>query len=241
MANIQEVFERKETKYVISRQQYEELLKRLGDNIEPDVYPTNTNCSVYYDTAEFQLVSRSIEKPLFKQKLRVRSYNVPTLEDGIYVELKKKYKGVGNKRRVAVKLKDYYDYLRTGELETDNPIIKAEIDYCFEYYKLQPALYIAYDRKSYCATKNPGFRLTFDFDIRSRVDDLRLEAGDHGKLFFDNGEVVMEAKNLGAFPVWFVEALSKMKIYPTSFSKYGYVYQQRFNDIVNKTKEENVR
>lgn len=241
MANIQEVFERKETKYVISRQQYEELLKSLGDNIEPDVYPTNTNCSVYYDTAEFQLVSRSIEKPLFKQKLRVRSYNVPTLEDGIYVELKKKYKGVGSKRRVAAKLKDYYDYLRTGELETDNPIIKAEIDYCFEYYKLQPALYIAYDRKSYCATKNPGFRLTFDFDIRSRVDGLRLEAGDHGKLFFDNGEVVMEAKNLGAFPVWFVETLSKMKIYPTSFSKYGYVYQQRFNDIVNKTKEENVR
>ena len=241
MANIQEVFERKETKYVISRQQYEELLKRLGDNIEPDVYPTNTNCSIYYDTAEFQLVSRSIEKPLFKQKLRVRSYNVPTLEDGIYVELKKKYKGVGNKRRVAVKLKDYYDYLRTGELETDNPIIKAEIDHCFEYYKLQPTLYIAYDRKSYCATKNPGFRLTFDFNIRSRVDDLRLEAGDHGKLFFDNGEVVMEAKNLGAFPVWFVETLSKMKIYPTSFSKYGYVYQQRFDDIVNKTKEENVR
>lgn len=241
MANIQEVFERKETKYRLTREQYEKLLARLGEHIEPDLYPTNTNCSVYFDTPEFQLVSRSIEKSLFKQKIRVRSYNVPTLDDGIYVEIKKKYKGVGSKRRVAVKLKDLYNYLETGELETDNPIIKAEIDNCFVFYKLQPALYIAYDRKSFCATKNPNFRITFDFDIRSRVDDLRLESGDHGKLFFDDGSVIMEAKNLGAFPEWFVSNLSKMKIYPTSFSKYGYVYQQRFNDIKKLKEKQHVQ
>jgi len=240
MANIQEVFERKETKYLIARKQYKELLKRLGGRIEPDIYPTNTNCSIYYDNAEFMLVSRSIEKPLFKQKIRIRSYNVPKLDDGIYIEIKKKFKGVGSKRRVAVKLADFYHYLETKELQTDNSIIKAEIGHCFEFYDLRPVLYIAYDRRSYCATEEPNFRLTFDFDIRSRVDNLRLELGDSGKLYFDDGTVVMEAKNLGAFPQWFVKTLSEMKIYPTSFSKYGHVYAQRFDDIANKVKEENV-
>ena len=240
MTSVQEVFQRRENKYLITRAQYEELISRLGDKIEPDIYPTNTNCSVYYDTPEFQLVSRSMETPLFKQKLRVRSYYVPRLEDKVFIEIKKKYKGVCNKRRVGVKLKDFYQYLETGKLETDNPIIKAEIDHFIDYYKPRPALYIAYDRKSFRAVEKHSFRLTFDFDIRSRVDNLRLEAGDNGELFFKNGEVVMEAKNLGAFPEWFVKTLSDMKIYPASFSKYGFVYQQRFQDIVNKSKEENV-
>lgn len=237
MANIQSVFEREETKYVITRSQYHDLVKALGDHIEPDIYFKNTNCSVYYDTPEFELVSRSLDKPLYKQKIRVRSYGVPKDDTSpVFLEIKKKFKGVGNKRRLALRLKDFYGFLQHGELYGDSPQIEREVKQCFDFYNLSPSMYVAYERYSYCGVKDSDFRLTFDLDLRSRIHDLRLEAGSHGDLFFPDQKVIMEAKGLGAFPLWFVRELSAMQIRPSSFQKYGYSFQRRFSEIVNNNK-----
>ena len=240
MANIQEVFERRETKYVLSRTQYHALIKALGKNIEPDIYFRNTNCSVYFDTPEYELVSLSLEKPIYKQKIRVRSYGVPKSDESpVFLEIKKKFDDIGNKRRVTMRLKDFYHFLQTDELNGDNPQIEREIKHVFHHYDLRPTMYIAYERYSYCSAEDPNFRLTFDFDVRSRLDHLRLEDGDQGELYFKNGEIIMEAKSLGAFPMWFVRELSRLHIYPASFQKYGYIYQARFNEIINNNKKEN--
>lgn len=223
----QEVFRRTETKYLLSREKYKALLQRIIPYLERDKYFRGTNCSIYFDSDDKYLAIHSLEKPLYKEKVRIRSYNVPkSLNDPIFIEIKKKYKGIGYKRRVGVTLGGFYEYLRTGELETKNPQIKAELDYCFNLYDLKPALYLAYDRLSYCAKDDASFRLTFDHNVRHRQHDLRLERGDRGELYFENGEIVMEVKVTNAYPLWFTKALANLEIYPASFSKYGRVWQK---------------
>ena len=219
-----EVFERKEVKYILTPKEHQELMTALKDHLKKDKYFKGTNCSIYFDNDEHYIAVHNLEKPLYKEKLRIRSYNVPkSLDDTIFIEIKKKFKGLGNKRRIAVKLKDFYRYLETGELKTDNQQIKSELDYCFKFYNLKPSLYLAYDRLSYCGKNEPDFRVTFDQNIRSRTTDLKLEHGDEGEKYFKNNEVIMEVKALNSFPLWFVKTLSKLQIYPTSFTKFGRV------------------
>ncbi|MBR3135299.1 polyphosphate polymerase domain-containing protein [Candidatus Saccharibacteria bacterium] len=224
----QEVFRRTEVKYLLTPQQAKNLLAEIANNIKPDKYPKGTNASIYFDNASKYLALHSLEKPIYKEKIRLRSYNTPkSLDDTVFVEIKKKFNGIGNKRRIAVRLGDFYDYLKTGNLPTKNAQIRRELDYCFKKYDLHPFLFLAYDRHSYTGIgKDNKFRLTFDQNIRYRRDNLRLEHGTGGRNYFKNGEIVMEAKALDAYPLWFAKALSKLKIYPASFSKYGKVCLQ---------------
>ncbi|MDO4889673.1 MAG: polyphosphate polymerase domain-containing protein [Candidatus Saccharibacteria bacterium] len=223
----QEVFRRVETKYILTPAEFKALLALIVPYIEKDRYFKATNCSVYYDTDSRYLAIHSMEKPMYKEKVRVRSYNVPkSLDDPVFIEIKKKYAGIGNKRRITTTLGEFYHYEKTGKLETENPQIKAELDHCFKFYCLRPALYVAYDRLSFCGKNDGHFRLTFDQNVRSREQDLKLEHGDKGENYFRNGEIVMEVKALNAYPIWFTRALSNLKIYPASFSKYGRIYEK---------------
>lgn len=226
---IQRVFRRTETKYLLSEERYKQLLDLIEPYLTKDQYFKNTNCSLYFDDEHNSLAVQSLEKPLYKEKVRLRSYGVPTLDDTVFLEIKKKYDGVGGKRRVPVKLKDFYKWLdspKTEPLSRENPQISAELKYLFENYDLKPKLYLAYDRTSYVDRNDSHFRVTFDKDVRSRLTDLNLESGDKGEMFFKNGEIVMEVKAENAYPLWFVRALSKLRIYPTSFSKYGRVMKR---------------
>lgn len=222
----QQIFRRTEIKYLLTEKQVQELMWLIEPYLKKDQYFKGTNCSVYFDSDNRYLAIHSLEKPLYKEKVRVRSYGVPKLSDTVFVEIKKKYKGIGGKRRIPVKLSDFYNYLETGKLETDSPVIKAELDECFKRYRLKPTMFLAYDRTSYCGKDDPTFRLTFDRNVRSRNTDLRLEKGDRGQKFFTDDKVVMEVKALNRYPLFFVRALSKLKIYPASFSKYGRVTEK---------------
>lgn len=222
----QQVFRRTETKYIITEKEYRALMDLIEPYLMKDRYFKGTNCSIYYDDGSRYLAIHSLEKPLYKEKIRLRSYGVPTLNDTVFLEIKKKYKGIGSKRRIPVKLSDFYQYEKTGKLNADNAYIKQELDECFNRYSLKPAMFLAYDRTAFCDKENPTFRVTFDRNVRSRLTDLRLEKGDQGKKFFENGEIVMEVKALDKYPFYFVRALSKLKIYPASFSKYGRVTEK---------------
>ena len=222
----QQIFRRKETKYLLTESQVKQLLWLIEPYLKKDKYFKGTNCSIYFDDNNRYLAIHSLEKPLYKEKLRVRSYGVPTMSDTVFLEIKKKFDGIGNKRRIPVKLADFYEYLKNGQLKSASSEIKKELDICIKRYGLKPTLFLAYDRTSYCDKDNPAFRLTFDRNVRSRETDLHLEHGDHGEKFFDNGTVVMEVKALNAYPFYFVKALSKLKIFPASFSKYGRVTEK---------------
>lgn len=218
------VFRRVEKKYLISESQKNEFLKLIDDYIEKDEYFESKISNIYFDNDEFDLITTSIEKPVFKAKLRLRSYDIPELDDKVFLEIKDKYKGVVGKRRIKIKLSDFYEYLETGNMK--NVQIMKEIDYYFKKYNLHPQLFVAYDRHSYKARDNKNIRITIDENLRSRTDDLKLELGSAGKKYFQDKTYIMEIKILDAMPLWMARSLSKLKIYPTSFSKVGNIYKK---------------
>lgn len=216
-------FEREEKKYMLSEKEYLILMKELNGYLTKDEYFKSNILNIYFDTENFDLIRKSIDKPVYKEKVRLRSYKVPSLEDKVFLEIKKKYKGVVTKRRISLKLKEFYDYYNNGIINKDSQIMK-EIDYLFKYYKLVPKLFLAYNRESYKYKERLDVRITFDTNIRSRKEDLYLEMGDAGKLYFNEKVYLMEIKALNSLPISLTNILNKMKIYPVSFSKYGSIY-----------------
>lgn len=218
------VFRRVEKKYLITENQKDAFLKLIDDYIEKDEYFESHISNIYFDNDKFDLITTSIEKPLFKAKLRLRSYDVPSLDDKVFLEIKDKYKGVVGKRRIKIKLSHFYEYLETGSMKDEQ--IMREIDYYFKKYDLHPQIFVAYDRLSYKGRDNENIRITIDENLRSRTEDLRLELGSNGKKYFQDREYIMEIKILDAMPLWLARSLSTLKIYPTSFSKVGSIYKK---------------
>ena len=233
----QDVFKRVEKKYLIDEEKYNQLFDRIKDYITPDRYGESTICNIYYDTPDHRLIRRSLEKPVYKEKFRVRSYGVPTMEDEVFVELKKKFKGVVFKRRAGMTLAQTKDFIGRGKLFGNHHQIKKEIKYFLNYYPdVAPAMYLSYDRTAFYATNNPELRITFDTNITYREEELSLEKGVWGTKLLNRGERVLEIKIPGSMPVWLAEILADLKIYPTSFSKYGRAYLQTLENKFKKQK-----
>lgn len=224
------IFRRNERKYLLTRQQYHRLRELASPYLEEDEYGHSIICNIYYDTADYELIRASIEKPIYKEKLRLRSYGVPTRDSVVFLEIKKKYNGIVYKRRIGLPLWKAVQSLEQGHIlpEPGQEQITAEINYLLQrcQSRLIPALFLAYDRDAYRGVDDAELRLTFDFDIRSRKNSLSLTDGAEGEMFFQNGEVVLEIKTIGAYPLWLVHAMEECRIYPVSFSKYGNIYKQ---------------
>ena len=199
----QEVFRRIEKKYIVDEPTYEKLIKKLDGHFVKDRYYKSTICNIYYDTPSHQLVRNSIEKPVYKEKLRVRSYGVPNDEDMVFVELKKKYKGVVYKRRIETTLAQTRDFFAGKEVPHDNPQIENELKYFLKFYEgIAPAMYLSYDRLAYCGAEDPSLRLTFDTHILYREEQKELDKGIWGKELLPAGVRVMEIKIPNAMPLW---------------------------------------
>ena len=229
-----EVFNRYEKKYMMDEKTFYELTDRISDYMSPDAYNKNGEAyrisNIYYDTESDQLIRASIEKPVYKEKLRLRAYGTPSLDDMVFVEIKKKYNGIVNKRRTSMTLKEAYSYLDEGTMPdmNNNRInrqVLKEIDYFKNFYGLKPKLYLSYDRFAYFEKDDGAFRVTFDKNITTRRDDVRLEHGSYGDNLLAEGQYLMEIKISGAVPLWFAKIISGLNIYPVSFSKYGTEYK----------------
>ncbi|SEA36433.1 VTC domain-containing protein [Eubacterium aggregans] len=222
------VFERVEKKYLLSEGQYRELVRRLKPHVQVDDYGLHTICNIYYDTPGNEMVRRSIEGPKYKEKIRLRSYGVPGPEDTVFLEIKKKWRKVVYKRRIPLTLTQAGAFMAGGPLpqvEPEDRQILRELDYCRSFYHPIPKVFIAYDRIACFGNEDPELRMTFDHGIRSREDDLWLGLGDYGKPLLKKEQFLLEIKVEGAFPLWLVDILSELAIYPTSFSKVGNIYK----------------
>lgn len=225
------IFKRVEKKYMLTPEQYENFLTAIEPHMAMDQYGLSKICNLYFDTADDALVRRSNEKPVYKEKMRLRSYGVPGREDTVFLELKKKYKDVVYKRRIALPLSAAEDYLFRGIYpqectKTAQSQILSEIDYFIRFHKTLPKIYIAYDRTAWYGKEDGEFRMTFDSHIRSRRDHLSLSFGDEADELFDQDYKLLEIKAVGAYPIWLVKILEELSIYPVSFSKYGTIYKK---------------
>ena len=223
------VFQRYEIKYLLTREQKDSVLSAMAPYMKPDSYGRSTIRNLYYDTDNYRLVRRSLERPIYKEKLRVRSYCAVKPDDEVFIELKKKYNSVVYKRRTGIREKEAAGYL-AGRLPAPKRCqITDEIDYfrCF-YGTLAPRVFLAYDREAFFEKGNGDFRVTFDENILWRTTDLSLEAGIYGENILKPGQTLMELKTAGGIPLWMVDILTGERLLKTSFSKYGNAYMTMF-------------
>lgn len=227
-----EVFSRYEVKYMLNTDQKESIVKSLQEHMKEDQYNYGgkyyTISNIYYDTEDNTLIQRSLARPPYKEKLRLRGYGVPKPGDIVFLEIKKKYKGVVNKRRSCIELEEAKNYMETGILPEFKPYmnkqVMQEIDYFTHIYDLKPRLYLAYDRLAFFDKDDSQFRVSFDTNIRTRRHDLTLDAGDYGQKMLKDDVWLMEIKINKNLPLWFARLLQEYKMYNSSFSKYGTEY-----------------
>ena len=221
------IFKRVEKKYMLTQEQYEYLTNAIAPYMQVDRYGETEIRNIYFDNAEDELIETSLKKPVYKEKLRLRSYGTPDADSTVFFEIKKKYKGVVYKRRISMKLEEAYRYMDSGKLpEGQSGNIPAEIDYMVRRYRLFPKAYISYKRVAYAGINNPDLRITFDRDITCRYDDVRLESQAEGSKVLPEKTYLMEIKIPGAMPLWLAHVLSEKSIYPHSFSKFGTAHVQ---------------
>lgn len=232
--NIQLCFERYEKKYLIDTIKQNQFLDLISEHIKPDAYPEYEISNIYYDTFNRELIRASIEKPVFKEKLRVRSYGKVKDGDTVFIEMKRKYSGIVYKRRVTAEIGEVNEILNPDGKYTENKQISGELERFQEIYKTTPMTYISYKRKAFSGLDDDRLRITFDTDITCRNYDLDLRKDSFGTLILPSCEVLMEIKIPRACPLYLSRALSTLQIYPVSFSKYGYYYK----NYILKTEED---
>ncbi len=220
------VFKRYELKYMLTPEQKEAVLKAINPYMKLDRYGRTTIRNIYFDTDTYLLIRRSIEKPTYKEKLRIRSYGPATADSKVFVELKKKYKSVVYKRRVSLPHNEAMAWLAKENHCRKHSQICDEIDYFIDYYKtLHPTVFLSYEREAYYTRKPSDFRVTFDENILVRQDDLDLTGKIYGAPILPKGKIMMEIKCSGGMPLWMAEVLSRERIFKTPFSKYGTAYK----------------
>ncbi len=239
------VFKRIEIKYLLDKNEKDELLECMKDKMKADEHGDSTIRNIYYDTDSFLLIRRSIEKPVYKEKLRIRSYKASSMKDPVYVELKKKCKKTVFKRRIQIPQGDAVSFLSGNDLSEDvfsgnksKPAdhgIANEIRYFRDLYKtLHPVVYLSYDRQAFFAKDDDSFRMTFDTNIMYRADRISLAEDPGGISLIKPGQALLEVKVSGGMPLWLSRFLSEKQIFKASFSKYGEAYKDMYRKGVIK-------
>lgn len=210
-------------------------MPQLLEHMELDPFCLNGNeyriYSIYYDTANHDVIRQNSSKPVYKEKMRLRSYyERKDPEDKIWMEIKKKSEKVGNKRRIKLKIKEVEPFVNQGILPQTKDYLSAqvakELQYYFKMNKVAPALYIQYDRLALFGKEDKSFRMTFDRNVRTRRSNFQFGESDMDEMLLPDGVYIMEIKILGAMPLWLTALLSEHQLFSHGFSKYGVKYKQ---------------
>lgn len=222
----QTVFMRYELKYLLTFEQKQAVLSAMDGRMDLDRYGRTTIRNLYCDTGSYRLIRRSVDKPAYKEKLRLRSYQRVGEDSPVFVELKKKYDDVVYKRRIQLPLADAMAWVRLQRPCPRDTQISREVDYFLRFYEtLRPVVFLSYEREAYCPKDGSDFRVTFDDTILCRREALTLDSEVWGTPLLPQGKVLMELKCSGGIPMWMARVLSREGIYKTSFSKYGTAYE----------------
>lgn len=219
------IINRTEQKYLLSDIQYEKLLDKIKTKLTEDKYFSETIYNIYFDNDNYEMINHCLNKPIYKEKIRLRSYNKPTNQTQVFLKIKKKLKTQSNKRRIIASYQEMMQYINKGILPNSYLQITKEIDYYFKHYQLKPKIKILYDRLAYYLTEDKEFRITFDRNIRYSINNLNLQDEKTDRILLKKG-CIMEVKTLTGLPLWLNKELLELKIYPISYSKVGKIYEQ---------------
>ena len=218
-ADMQTFFKRYEEKYFITQEQTAMLEALFQEHMDRDKFDVYWVQNLYFDTENWDVIRTSIEKPFFKEKMRLRCYGVPTDTQDVFLELKKKYDGIVYKRRIFLPVASL-SHLEEALVEESSQIAQ-ELLFYLRSTGVEPKMFVAYQRQAFVGKESRDLRITLDGDIHYRLDQLDFFNPEEGIPLPMDGCHVMEVKTPTAFPLWLVEALSKHKIFGSSFSKFG--------------------
>lgn len=228
-------FKRYEKKYIITKETLDKIMPVLLEYMELDPYCTDGGeyriYSIYYDTANHDIIRHNSSKPIYKEKMRVRSYyDNRDPEDKVFMEIKKKSEGVGNKRRIKLRIKEIEPFVNDGVLPETRDYLSSQVARELQYFlkknKVAPALYVQYDRLAMFGKEDKDFRMTFDRNVRTRRHHFEFGEREDDELLLPEGQYIMEIKILGAMPLWLTKLLSENGLFSRGFSKYGVKYKR---------------
>ena len=227
------VFRRKELKFLIDSQQRACLEQVFAEKMLPDRFPHSSIRNIYYDTPDYRLIRRSLEKPVYKEKLRLRSYGQ---SDVVFLEMKKKYKGIIYKRRISL-TESQAEAFMEGRGSLPDSQIAREMVYFRDFYRnLAPKVYLSYERDSWLGKEDPGLRITMDREIRYRRKDLKLSLAPEGEEILPSYLSLLEVKAENAIPLWLTQLLAQQRIHQVSFSKYGRAYERGLREQIQESR-----
>ena len=224
-----EIFRRREQKYLITREQYEELVLQMSPYMRPDTFGIDgkyTVTSLYFESPDNKIYYETKNKLKFRQKLRLRVYNEADIDSIAFFEVKQKHKKVVNKRRMRLSVTEAYRYLNHSshipleDFETSNLQVLREIDHFRDLFNLRPEMIVSYDRHAFHGIHDAELRVTFDLNLRCRNEDLAVENGSHGKSFIDTNLVVLEVKVNDSVPLWLTRILQDLNCEQRGASKF---------------------
>ena len=217
-------FRRREKKFLLDQTQYQHFLEQTSPFLKRAEYFESVIQSVYYDTQTDALIRRSIERPLYKEKLRVRKYLGTENDPLVYIELKKKFEGIGYKRRALADWNELNEKGLSGCSYSCEQIGKEIRQFAKVYPDLHPRMRIKTTRHSYVDKEDPDIRITFDFNVTYSDEDLNILEFNEGKELLPDGTVILEVKVPENLPLRYTKILTGEKIYRRPFSKYGTAY-----------------
>jgi len=230
---LQSIFKRYEAKYLITQAQCAALSEVFSREMALDRFDDYLVQNLYYDTEHWDIIRRSMEKPLYKEKLRLRCYGEPSRGTKFFLELKKKHQGIVHKRRIAFSGDRFSDRGIRGLVEQEISQISRELGYYLQSNPIVEKMYISHKRRAFSGVADKELRVTLDTDVRYRLHDLNFRRPDQGTLILPPEMTLMEIKVPGGMPLWLARALSANQVYPTSFSKFGTCYM----DYMQKQRE----
>lgn len=232
-----DVFRRRELKFLVGPEQRQILERVMAQRMVPDRFGHKTICNLYYDTEDFRLIRHSLEGPVYKEKLRLRSYGQIAPGVDVFLEMKKKYKGIVYKRRIRVSQEQAFAFMdRAAPLPEDSQIAR-ELTYFRDLYgDLTPKVYVCYERLAWFDPDDGGFRMTLDWDIRYRTEGLDLYLPTGGRQILSAEMSLLEVKASGGIPLWMTELLSREGLHKLSFSKYGRAYEEILREKLSESR-----
>lgn len=234
----QNIFKRYEIKYLLNEDQRNALLRRMEGRMKIDVYGHTVIRNIYFDTDNYRLIRTSLDKPVYKEKLRIRSYKKIAGNEDVFVELKKKYESVVYKRRIALPEETAMDWLEGSGRKPGDSQIEKEIDYFRDFYTgLKPKVFISYEREAFYPLDGTDTRITLDSNVLGRETSLSLKKGVFGAPVLDTGLSILEVKVSAGLPMWIIRFLREEGIHKASFSKYGKYYEDYIAGNNTDTKE----
>lgn len=232
---------RHEKKFEISIAQWQLIKERISTFCEFDPHSgpdgVYTVASIYYDTPHLRFYWDREESVGYRRKVRLRAYVVEQKTTALFFEIKERHRNLVAKKRTNLPLKALQAGCNIGGTtpgedhlllpinkllsftQQDNHVAR-EIAYLAHRMQLVPVALIRYHRCTYISSRDPGLRITFDYELTcggnllhapDPLSERRFVAATHG---------ILEVKSHVSMPRWLMDSLSEVDIALGKFSKY---------------------